>query len=196
MRAKFIYDNLQQPFSNKDKNKVITGKYPLENINYIGDAAYDNKKKKRKRKRKINEGIISTILTIGSIFYLCNLIKKLLESPEIKKRKKDEQMLHILYKYFKDCYKKGQTLKYVDNYFYHTIIGKNITLNIYKNNSVEWFPEIVTYCKNKETNFIQFEWIEGCVIDYKNIKRAFYDLGKFHNKNKVSNKKYGFITLC
>ncbi|HQK35221.1 MAG TPA: hypothetical protein PK074_10885 [Spirochaetales bacterium] len=69
-------------------------------------------------------------------------------------------------------------------------------LNIYKNNSVEWFPEIVTYCKNKETNFIQFEWIEGCVIDYKNIKRAFYDLGKFHNKNKVSNKKYGFITLC
>jgi len=161
MRAKFIYDNLQQPFSNKDKNKVITGKYPLENINYIGDAAYDNKKKKRKRKRKINEGIISTILTIGSIFYLCNLIKKLLESPEIKKRKKDEQMLHILYKYFKDCYKKGQTLKYVDNYFYHTIIGKNITLNIYKNNKSIG----VTFIKNNKTYEHRFYNIPEYIYD-------------------------------
>jgi hypothetical protein len=50
MRAQFVHENRQMPFSNRDKNQPISGKYPLENPNYIGDSANDNKKKKKRKK--------------------------------------------------------------------------------------------------------------------------------------------------
>lgn len=58
MRAKLVSENMQMPFRN-DRNKGISEKYPLENPNYLGDSADDDKehpKKKRKKKKfKIQE---------------------------------------------------------------------------------------------------------------------------------------------
>jgi len=55
-----VHENMQMPFRN-DGNKVITQKYPLDNPNYLGDAADDDKahpkKKLKKKKRKVIEGV-------------------------------------------------------------------------------------------------------------------------------------------
>jgi len=50
MRAQFIHENMQMPFSNRDKNKPITGRCVLNNSNYLGDSADDDKPKKKRRK--------------------------------------------------------------------------------------------------------------------------------------------------
>jgi hypothetical protein len=42
MRAKLVHENMQMPFRN-DSNKPISEKYPLENPNYLGDSAADDK---------------------------------------------------------------------------------------------------------------------------------------------------------
>jgi len=47
-----IKESMQIPLKN-DKNKIITQKYPLENPNYLGDCANDNKKTKNKKNKKI-----------------------------------------------------------------------------------------------------------------------------------------------
>jgi hypothetical protein len=47
----FTKENMQMPFRN-DGNKPISQKYPLENPNYLGDCANDNKRKKKRRKIK------------------------------------------------------------------------------------------------------------------------------------------------
>jgi hypothetical protein len=49
----FMEENMQIPFRNNG-NKYISQKYPLENPNYLGDCANDDKKLKNKR-RKINK---------------------------------------------------------------------------------------------------------------------------------------------
>jgi hypothetical protein len=44
----FIEENMQTPLSHVDKNKPISQKYPLENPNYLGDSANNNKRKKKR----------------------------------------------------------------------------------------------------------------------------------------------------
>ena len=45
MKVKFVKETMQMPFRN-DSNKVVGQKYPLDNMNYLGDAANDNKVKR------------------------------------------------------------------------------------------------------------------------------------------------------
>lgn len=52
MYKHFVEENMQMPFRN-DGNKSISQKYPLENPNYLGDCAYDKRKKKRKKIKKV-----------------------------------------------------------------------------------------------------------------------------------------------
>jgi len=71
----FIEENMQTPLSHADKNKPISQKYPLENPNYLGDSADDNKNKKIKRRMKkivkesLNEDLLNTLSSL-SIGYL------------------------------------------------------------------------------------------------------------------------------
>jgi len=53
MRAKTVKETMQIPLSNKNKNKPIRQKYPLENPNYLGDCA--NNSKKIKKNKNIHE---------------------------------------------------------------------------------------------------------------------------------------------
>jgi hypothetical protein len=50
MKAQFVHENMQMPFRN-DGNRSISQKYPLENPNYLGDCADDNKKIKNKHRK-------------------------------------------------------------------------------------------------------------------------------------------------
>jgi hypothetical protein len=51
MRAKFVHENMQMPFRN-DGNRVITQKYPLENPNYLGDSADDDRSHPKSKYKK------------------------------------------------------------------------------------------------------------------------------------------------
>lgn len=65
MRARTIKETMQIPFTNKNKNKPIRQRYPLENPNYIGDSNSNKIKKFRNESelimyaRKIYPSIIA-----------------------------------------------------------------------------------------------------------------------------------------
>ncbi len=62
--------------------------------------------------------------------------------------------------------------------------------------NTNWFPKLIKVDKNQKHYSFDFEWIDGKIINKLNLEKAFFQLGKMHIKNKISDDSYGFQTLC
>ena len=69
-------------------------------------------------------------------------------------------------------------------------------IKIYKQYKINYFPRITEYNISQFNSYIDFEWIEGSVIEDDKLPDAFYLLGTLHKQNKIKEKKTGFITIC
>ncbi len=122
MKAKFFHENMQTSFRN-DGNKSISQKYPLENPNYIGDSAHDNKKKNKFKKivKKVDEDLS----TLGwlSVGYLSGFILKQFINfikNRFKKHLESKETFYDLFELIEKTDSSFQVIEYDDRYFITT----------------------------------------------------------------------------
>jgi tRNA A-37 threonylcarbamoyl transferase component Bud32 len=79
---------------------------------------------------------------------------------------------------------------------YLSKIDINRIINIYDHHKLSFLPKILNYSLQDTTPFIDFDWIDGKVVEDENLSDAFYKLGLMHKECQSGIREIGFTTIC